>query len=252
MPRPRDSHFTDSPFTIVRPTRAHEAIVEQLQRLILTGKLPAGSRLPSERAMMAEFNVSRPTVREALRVAESMGLISVRPGDPAGPKVLGTPSLGLSRVFDSLLQAGGAGALDLLEMRIVLDSAAAALAANQPENHLASSAAILRQMHTTTDLHAFAELDAKFHEGIIAASGNRIFHLVFEALDQPIRKLIEGRLQSSRKQSREVTLRHHGAILAAIQSGNARRAASVARTHLRDFYSSALSARERSRIDSLT
>jgi GntR family transcriptional regulator, transcriptional repressor for pyruvate dehydrogenase complex len=252
MPRPRDSHFTDSPFTIVRTTRAHEAIVEQLQRLILTGKLPAGSRLPSERAMMAEFNVSRPTVREALRVAESMGLISVRPGDPGGPKVLGTPSVGLTRVFGSLLQAGSASALDLLEMRIVLDSAAAALAANQPKERLKPSADILHQMHTTADLHTFAELDAKFHESIIVASGNRIFHLIFEALDEPIRDLIEGRLQSSRKQRREVTLRHHGAILAATQSGNAHRAARAARTHLRDFYFSALSTREMSRIDSLT
>ena len=241
----------DSPFTTVRSTRAHEAIVEQLQGLILSGKLPAGSRLPSERAMMTEFNVSRPTVREALRVAESMGLISVRPGDPGGPKVLGTPSIGLSRLFDSLVQAGSAGGSDLLEVRIALDSAAAALAAMQPRERLGPIAAILERMRATDDVHAFAELDARFHELIAAASENRIIQMVFQALDLPIRNLIESKLKSSTRQSRQTTLRHHGAILSAIQSGNAHRAARAARTHLRDFYSSALSTPETSRIDSL-
>ena len=123
-----------SSFARVRSTRAHEHIVEQLQRLILSGKLAPGSRLPSERAMMIEFQVSRPTVREALRVAESMGLIAVRHGDPGGPKVLGTPSVGITRVFDSLLDAGCTSALELLEMRVVLDSSAAALASTQPKS----------------------------------------------------------------------------------------------------------------------
>jgi GntR family transcriptional regulator, transcriptional repressor for pyruvate dehydrogenase complex len=240
----------DSTFTTVRSTRAHEAIVQQLQSLILGGKLPAGSRLPSERAMMTEFNVSRPTVREALRVAESMGLISVRPGDPGGAKVLANPSIGLSRVFDSLVQAGSAGGPDLLEVRIALDSAAAALAAQSP-GRLEPVAAILEEMRTTEDVHAFADLDARFHELIAAVTGNRILQVVFQALDLPIRNLIESRLKSSLRQSRQATLRHHVAILSAIQSGNAHRAARAARSHLRDFYSSALSPQEKSRIDAL-
>ena len=127
-----------SSFARVRSMRAHEHIVEQLQRLILSGKLAPGSRLPSERAMMIEFQVSRPTVREALRVAESMGLIAVRHGDPGGPKVLGTPSVGIARVFDSLLASGCTSTLELLEMRVVLDSSAAALASTQPKSRLAT------------------------------------------------------------------------------------------------------------------
>ena len=90
-------------FEKVRSARAHERIVEQLENRILSGKLTPGERLPSERALMTTFQVSRPTVREALRVAESMGLISIRHGDPGGPKVLGTPSIGITRVFDGML-----------------------------------------------------------------------------------------------------------------------------------------------------
>jgi GntR family transcriptional repressor for pyruvate dehydrogenase complex len=231
----------------VRSARAHEQIVEQLKDLILGGKLPPGSRLPSERAMMAEFNVSRPTVREALRVAESMGLISVRPGDPGGAKVLGTPSLGITRVFDSLLQAGGASALELLELRIVLDSAAAALASMQPREKLKNLKDVLTQMQSTTELGAFAELDVRFHEAVIVASGNRLFHLIFQALDEPIRAVIESTLKSQ-SQRREETLKHHGAIVQAIQSGDARRAASALRSHLHTFYLPVLSAQDRRRL----
>jgi GntR family transcriptional repressor for pyruvate dehydrogenase complex len=239
-----------SPFSTVRSARAHEQIVDQLQNLILSGKLAPGTRLPSERVMMVDFQVSRPTVREALRVAESMGLISVRPGDPGGSKVLCNPSIGITRVFDSLLQAGCTSALELLEMRVVLDSSAAALASTQPKSRLTNLLEVLREMQATTDLHTFAELDADFHEAVIVASGNRLFHLVFRALNEPIRSLIENSLRSSQHRSREETLQQHLAIVDAIRNGEAHRAASAVRTHLREFYLPVLSAQDKPRITS--
>lgn len=237
-----------SSFTRVRSTRAHEHIVAQLQRLILSGKLAPGSRLPSERAMMIEFQVSRPTVREALRVAESMGLIAVRHGDPGGPKVLGTPSVGIARVFDSLLDAGCTSALELLEMRVVLDSSAASLASTQPKSRLSDLHEALWQMQATTELRPFAELDTNFHEAVIAASGNRLFHLVFQSLKEPIRSLIETSLRSPVKQSREETLRQHAAIVDAIQKGDAHGAASAVRAHLSEFYLPVLAAQDKVRL----
>lgn len=240
----------DSPFSQVRSTRAHEHIVDQLQQLILSGKLAAGSRLPSEREMMAEFHVSRPTVREALRVAESMGLISVRPGDPFGSKVLGAPSIGISRVFDSLLKAGCTSALELIELRIVIDSSAAALACMQPKRRLAPILAALKQMQNTTDLREFASLDAQFHQAVIVAGGNRLFLVIFQSLLEPIHALIEHSLRSLHEQTREETLRHHAAILDAIQKGNAHVAANAVRKHLREFYSPLLSEHERLNVES--
>lgn len=241
----------DSSFAKVRPTRAHEHIVEQLQHLILSGTLAPGSRLPSERAMMQEFQVSRPTVREALRVAENMGLVSVRPGDPGGAKVLGTPSVGITKVFDSLLEEGCVSPLELLGMRIVLDSSAAALACTQPRRSLTALTELLQKMQDTEDLRAFAELDASFHEAVIVASGNRLFLLVFQALKEPIYSLIESRLRAQHK-SRKQTLAHHAAIVDAIQSGDARLAANAVRTHLSEFYFPGLTAQEKQRMTAFT
>lgn len=237
-----------SPFVQVRSTRAHECIVKQLQELILSGKLAAGAHLPSEREMMTEFQVSRPTVREALRVAESMGLISVRAGDPAGPKVLGAPAVGITRVLNSLLDAGCASALELLELRMVLDASSAARASMQPRRYHAKLGEILNQMRETTDPGRFAELDVSFHEAVIVAGGNRLFILVCKALDQPIRTLIESTLKASLPQRREETLKHHGAIVDAIKRGDAKGAARAARSHLLDFYYPGMSDQEKSRI----
>jgi GntR family transcriptional regulator, transcriptional repressor for pyruvate dehydrogenase complex len=238
----------DSPFAKVRSTRAHEHIVEQLQQLILSGKLASGTRLPSERAMMTEFQVSRPTIREALRVAENMGLIEVRPGDPGGSKVLGAPSIGIVRVFDSLLQTGCMSTLELVEMRIMLDSSAAALASTQPKSRLTKVIEALGDMQTTTDLRTFAQQDTNFHEAVILASGNRLFHLVFQALNDSIRSLIENRFMSSPQWGREETLQQHTAIANAIQKGEAHRAARAVRTHLGEFYLPVLSAQDKNRM----
>jgi DNA-binding FadR family transcriptional regulator len=116
-------------FEPMKPTRAHEAILAQLQHKILEGEQAPGDHLPSEREIMDTFGVSPPTVREALRVAESLGLVAVRHGDPGGPRVLRQPSVGVSRVFDGLLSAERASVVELLEARMVPQGAAARLAA---------------------------------------------------------------------------------------------------------------------------
>jgi DNA-binding FadR family transcriptional regulator len=225
-----------SPFTQVRSTRAHELIVSQLQELILGGKLAPGDRLPSERAMMAQFAVSRPTVREALRVAESMGLVSVRPGDPGGPKVLGTPSRGIARVLDSVLDAGQASTLELLELRVAVETSAAVLASLRPRKARAAVGEVLEQMRACEDAAQFIELDARFHEAVIAASGNRLLELVFAAMNQSVRRLIERRLSAQPAQNKKKTLEEHEAIFETIEEGDGARAAKLVRRHLEGFY----------------
>jgi DNA-binding FadR family transcriptional regulator len=113
------------------------------------------------------------------------------------------------------------------------------------------SGGILRHMQAVTDLHAFAELDVKFHGAVIVASGNRLFDLVFHALNGPIHTLLETSLHFSKGQSREETLQHHSAIFEAIQSRDAQKAANAVRQHLYGFYFPVLSPQERQRLKSL-
>jgi GntR family transcriptional regulator, transcriptional repressor for pyruvate dehydrogenase complex len=247
-PKSKKTKAKASPFSSVRCTRAHEQIVDQLQQAILGGELAPGTRLPSERALMEEFQVSRPTIREALRVAENMGLISVRPGDRGGSKVLCTPSIGIWRVLESLLQTGCMSALELVEMSIVLNSSAAALASTQPKSRLAGLRKALANIVCPTDFHAYAEEDANFHEALIVASGNRLFHIVFQALNDSIRTLIENSVRSSQEWDCEGSRQRHANVVDAIQKGEAHRAACAIRTHLRDFYMPVLSDEDKPRL----
>ena len=132
----------------------------------------------------------------------------------------------------------------------MLDSSAAALACMQPKSSLKQLTQVFRKMENTSDLHEFAELDVKFHEAIIVASGNRLFHLIFQALTGPIQELIESRLRSSQEESREITLRQHGVIVDAIQSGDAYLAATMVREHLQHFYTGMLSRKEQTSLQS--
>lgn len=75
-------------FQPVQPVRAYQRIVEQIEEALSRGDLVPGQRLPSERELVTQFAVSRSTVREALRVLESNGMVRSRPGDPNGPEIL--------------------------------------------------------------------------------------------------------------------------------------------------------------------
>ena len=66
--------------------RLYQRIVEQIEDAIARGELKPGQRLPSERELVVQFGASRSTVREALRVLESNGVVRSRPGDPTAPR----------------------------------------------------------------------------------------------------------------------------------------------------------------------
>ena len=70
-------------FAPIRVARRYEGVVEQIREMILKGKFKPGDKLPSERQLCEEFEVGRPSVREALRALEITGLIEIRHGEGA-------------------------------------------------------------------------------------------------------------------------------------------------------------------------
>jgi DNA-binding FadR family transcriptional regulator len=84
---------------------------------------------------------------------------------------------------------------------------------------------------------------------VIAASGNRLMQLVFAAMNESVRKLMEKRLTALPVQEKEKMLAEHGAIHEAIRDGDAHRAAAMVRRHLLGFYAPMLPAAEARRFD---
>jgi GntR family transcriptional regulator, transcriptional repressor for pyruvate dehydrogenase complex len=107
--------------------RVADQIVEDLREQILSGSLPNGSRLPSERDLAASYDVSAPTIREAIRVLTAMGLVTTRNGSRATVNAQGDTMLAMS--IASVVQVEKVGAREVLGLLGSLHVYAAELAA---------------------------------------------------------------------------------------------------------------------------
>jgi GntR family transcriptional regulator, transcriptional repressor for pyruvate dehydrogenase complex len=115
----------------VRAPKTAALIARSLRRLIFRGELREGDALPSENDLREQFNVSRPTLREALRILESEGLVVVRRGLHGGAYVQVPTVEAAARQIGSLLQYRGTTLLDFYEARAILEAPAAGLAARR-------------------------------------------------------------------------------------------------------------------------
>jgi GntR family transcriptional repressor for pyruvate dehydrogenase complex len=167
--------------------RVSHKIVRQLQDSVANGELKADALLPSERELAARFWVSRSSVREALSILETLGLVAIEPGRRA--RVLGTSSEPDKRLT-RWQYASRFNENDVYELRLVLESRAARLSAEKMTPriiaNLAASIASMKDNLRQGDLLAASNDDFKFHDIIVNLSGNRLFaeihHLNREAI----------------------------------------------------------------------
>ncbi len=178
--------------------RTFERIVDQVEGALLSGRLAPGDHLPSERMLMEQFDVSRSTVREALRVLESRGLLELRPGGRSGPRVLRPSPKLLERDLTQLVRLGGSGIGDLLQLRMGLEGTACAIAAQRAT---ADDVAALRERlaamarEAETGGEGFARADAALHQRIWAITGNQLLIATGQAISESIVQLISADLR---------------------------------------------------------
>jgi GntR family transcriptional repressor for pyruvate dehydrogenase complex len=234
----------------VSPRRAFEDILLQLEASITSRDFSAGDRLPPERELATRFNVSRASVREALRVLEALGLVRVRRGADNGVVFLEQPENALEPLFRFHLALEHATVEDLIEFRTVIESwtvqAAAELRRAEP---LADAEAILDRMEDgPPDPEAFLPLDLGFHLALARAAANPFAPLVLEGSRRAIeRAMYEGvsRVQDPAwKSVRQRLLREHRAILDAVRAGKGTKAARLMRSHIGGFYDVVLPGRK--------
>jgi len=229
-------------FEPVQPVRLYERIVEQVEAAIASGELAPGQRLPSERELVAQFGTSRATVREALRVLESNGMIRSRPGDPHGPEVLPFTSRALVKQLRRLTQADELSLAQLLASRMMLEATATRLAsALRTDEQLAAMDAAIEEMRAAVEVghEPFSEADVAFHEAVAEASGNLMIQVANEVVRDTVLTLIADRI--ARAGNGTALMRHsldaHAQVLEAIRAGDGPRAAEVSLQNLYDYYS---------------
>lgn len=242
-------------FTPVQPVKAYERIVEQIEEAIFSASLKPGDRLPSERELMAQLSVSRSTVREALRVLESNGLVRSRPGDPNGPEVQAFSGATLGKSMTRLLRTDELSLANVVQYRMLLDGSAAFLAAKLADaDQLAvieATHAEMAQAAAAGDYELFSETDVAFHEAIAQASGNPLIAVCMQAVRGVVIELIASKIVQSkdRKLLMKRSLQHHDELLDALRARDGHRAERMARVHLVEYYAEKLPPDERHELE---
>lgn len=243
-----------TPFQPVEPVRAYQRVAAQIEERILSGELVPGARLPAERELMRQFGVGRSTIREALRVVQSSGLLRSRPGDPQGAEVLGVSSDQLSAALARLARSRMLTLGQLVQFRMVLDGESNRLAARlRDADDLAAMAAHIDTMHERIPqgLHAFSEADALFHRAVAAATGNMLLMLCADAVHEAVVEIIEGRIAATADAGSlmERSVTHHRQVLAAVRDGDGPRAARLGREALYAYYADYVEPGQRGLLD---
>ena len=211
-----------------RVTRAADVIMDQVERLILEGKVRPGQKLPSERSLAEEFDVSRPTVREAIQKLEARGLVQRRHG--GGTFVAEHVGSTFIDPMMAMIQRSPDGTFDILELRFALESVAAWLAADRATERARGN--VQRRYH---ELHREAKADAEFHLAIAEASQNgvilHIMRSIFVLLEESIVKnLAELNLDRIRKQ--DLALQHESIYRAIVIDRDPAAARRAVRQHM--------------------
>ena len=172
-------------FTSIKRRKVHEDVAEQIENQILSGGLPEGSSLPSERSLMEAFNVGRPAVREALLLLQRSGFIKVS----SGGRTLGTRPTA-ANFLDQLsssarhLLSSEEGERSFQEARRLFEAAIARNAAEiaTKDDIQRLEAALLANQQSIGNLESFERTDVAFHLTLAEIGENPVFSALHKAI----------------------------------------------------------------------
>jgi DNA-binding FadR family transcriptional regulator len=164
-----------------RAQKASERVALQIVRDIVARGLGTGDRLPLEAQMVAEYGVSRASLREALRLLEVQGLLSLKPGPGGGPVIGSVSPANLARTQALYFHLAGATYDQLLATQVLLEPVCAGLAARHPdrEEHLAP---FLVGVVDPVDLPVYRDHTEGFHETVWMLAGNPVLTLLSRSI----------------------------------------------------------------------
>jgi len=229
-----------SMFQTAKQTKVFQNVVEQIQEAIFDGRLKTGETLPAERELKSMFNVSRGTLREALRVLEQKGLIEIRLGVGGGSVVKSIDTEQVRESIGLLIRSQNISLGHLAEFREDVEGIVAAHAA---ERHSADDIKNLRQLlaqaHNCVDRgssqrDAFINLDKQIHMNLAVISGNPIYISVLHSIHDNIHRYYDRFLAMENHELRD-NYQDLCEIIQAVENGQADLARKLARSHVLRF-----------------
>jgi GntR family transcriptional repressor for pyruvate dehydrogenase complex len=227
-------------FQTAKPTKVFQEVVAQIEEAILAGRIETGQTLPSERDLKAMFQISRGTLREALRVLEQKGLIEIRLGVGGGSVVRAVDTGRVSESLGLLIRSQKVSLGHLAEFREGLEGSIAAQAAER------RSAADIRELRELLAVAGgcvldgrrrrdeFLEADKQLHMAIAATTQNPIYQSVLASIHDNIHRYYDRFLSMDDPELQE-NYRDLCDLVDAIARADVKAARRLARDHVKRF-----------------
>ncbi|ETA80917.1 FadR/GntR family transcriptional regulator [Youngiibacter fragilis] len=220
-------------FTPVKNTKVYEQVIEQIKYMIVSGELKKGDRLPPERELVERLQVSRTSVREALRALQIIGLVECKQG--GGNFIREQFEDNLIEPLSLMFTLQDSRNSEILELRRVLEVETASLAARSiTDEELNALAEIIAGMKSHPDEQENVVLDKRFHYIIARASRNNLIVSILTAVSSLMDSFIKEAREAiiNRDENKETLLEHHEKIYKALADHDEKKAAKVMEDHM--------------------
>jgi GntR family transcriptional repressor for pyruvate dehydrogenase complex len=227
-------------FQTAKQTKVFQDVVAQIQEAILDGRLKTGDTLPSERQLKDMFNISRGTLREALRVLEQKGLIEIKLGVGGGSVVKDVNADQVSESLALLIRSQKVSLNHLAEFREDVEGIIAAHAAKRcTEADISQLRELLKKARKcldqgTSQRDAFIEIDKQIHMTLAAVSQNPIYISVLHSVHENIHRYYEKYLSMAERELHE-NYEDLCDLVDRVEKGQADEARELARDHVHRF-----------------
>jgi len=221
-------------FEPIKPKKVSTQIADQIRSSILNGDFTPGDKLPPERELAEMFGVSRPSVREALNMLASSGLVESYQGGGTVVKSLVEPAAG--NPLAEMIRIEGDRALDVIEVRKGMEAWTAWYAAQRAlPVDIAKLEIIIEDMrHNLDGLKPSENLDANFHTVIARATRNVVWLHMMQSIFDAMKEFQKNvwRAVYLTEDDHRMLFEHHRAIFEAIRNRDSERAREAMLIHL--------------------
>lgn len=220
-------------FNPIKSTKVYEQVIEQIKDMIKEGALKKGDRLPSERSLVEQLQVSRTSIREALSALEVIGLVECRQGE--GNYIKTTFEDNLLEPLSVMYMLEGGNPEEIWELRKIMEVEAAGLAAKRiSEEQLRELEQLLSSFDINRDESYNAEIDKQFHYKLAEYSGNVLIYNILKTVSIVVEDFIKDirRIILTDKENWNVLFSQHKEIFLAIERHSPVDARKAMREHL--------------------
>jgi DNA-binding FadR family transcriptional regulator len=221
--------------------RTSELVLAHVESELVAGRLTLGGRLPAERALAEQLGISRPSVREAIRALEVLGVVRTATGSgpEAGAVIVADPAAGIGAALRLHVASTGLKINDVVQLRVLVEGWALREASGRPDDAvLADASGFLTAMDAETDPDRFLDLDSAFHASLVGLCGNALVTAVMTSVRGAVRAYIgTGATRLADWAATAARLRaEHRRIYDAVRSGDPEAAEREVVAHITGYY----------------